>query len=208
MANWQEIKTKLEDKLRIIFNGIDLNSLSDYEKRKIVFEYLTKTISYDYDTLNKIIDSNSRKKLFIRDYYEEFKSVMDNNKGICNSISLYYKMLLELLNIKSYCVACDNNEKTGHMLNIVYDKDRDLYSFDDITSVIVGQAGNDVFFDYDVKTANKYGQGNKLVTDDSYFIVMPDNMYDSSLGIENRECKFIGLDLPSNLASIKSKMTF
>ena len=38
MANWQEIKTKLEDKLRIIFNGIDLNSLSDYEKRKIVFE--------------------------------------------------------------------------------------------------------------------------------------------------------------------------
>lgn len=137
IGNWIEINFKLQKKLEEIFNNYNIESLSDYEKRKIIFEYLCNDLTYDYDLLNDIKLFNERKKRIYRNPYLELSNVIDNKKGICNAISQYYKLLLEELGIISYCVICDDGTQINHQLNLVYDNIEETYSFDDITSVIV-----------------------------------------------------------------------
>ena len=41
---WNEIREKLIQELKIIFANENINTLTDYEKRKIIFDYLSQKI--------------------------------------------------------------------------------------------------------------------------------------------------------------------
>ena len=57
-ANWIEIKEKLKQEDKLIFKGINKNNLDDYEKRKIIFDYLCDNLTYDYDLIVDIFLSS------------------------------------------------------------------------------------------------------------------------------------------------------
>lgn len=163
MRDWKFLQENLVSTIRIIFNGYDINNLNSYEKRKIIFEYLTNTLNYDYYMLEKIRECKIYKTNLRRDPVEELFSAINNKIGICNAISQYYKLLLEIVDVKSYCVICDDGTEVNHQLNLVYDIDNNSYSFDDITSVIVGRGTKEEYFDYDLQYANSVNQGNKNI---------------------------------------------
>ena len=60
---WSEVEEKLNELNNKIFEGIDKTALSDYEKRKIIFEYLCNNLEYDFDALTDMI-LNSKKLKF------------------------------------------------------------------------------------------------------------------------------------------------
>lgn len=202
-GNWNNINSYLIEKVNIIFKDYNISELSDYEKRKIIFEYLCSNISYDYDLLEKIKNFNLYKKPVVRELYLELENVIYNNKGICNAISQYYKLLLEKVGVKALCVVCDDSTDVFHQLNVVYDKENDSYSFDDVTSVIVNRGTVEKFFDYDIEMASTYNQGNRKVYDDNYWVVMPDNNLNFLVGrkLTDEDDNF---NLPSNIVSVKS----
>ncbi|MBR2604040.1 MAG: hypothetical protein IKE10_03395 [Bacilli bacterium] len=200
--NWIDIKEKLHRKLEEIFNNQNINELSKYEKRKIVFDFLVNTLKYDFDLLEDIKKGNTK-----RDLVSELNSVIDNNIGICNAISQYYKLLLEELDIRAHAIICDDGTDVNHQLNIVYDEDNDIYSFDDITSVIVGRGSSNTFFDYDLEIANKQGQGNKEVLNDDKWVVLPEEYTDFL--VNRSKSKYEDLNgLPSNISSVKQKSEY
>lgn len=203
-GNWTEIQTKIKEKIKQILFGYDMDKLSLYEKRKIVFEYLCSTLSYDFKLLEKIKYNVSNFPKIPRNPYTELKSVFDNNIGVCNAISQYYKLLLEELDIISYCVVCDDGTNVNHQLVVVENIDDSSFSFDDITSVIVGRGTKDEFFDYDLEFANSHNQGNKCISDEEKWVILPEEYIDFLVGRE--KSKAISLDyLPTNIKSQKNK---
>ena len=156
-GNWNEIKEQLEVENKKIFNSYNVNQLSDYEKRRIIFEYLCNNLNYDYQELSNLMNS------IITDPLKGIKKVMDNYKGVCNNISQYYKLLLDINGIYSVCVICDNMMEREHQINLVYDKENDIYSFDDITSVLVNMGTINECFDYDLDMAKNLNQGKRPV---------------------------------------------
>jgi len=202
VGNWSNIKNYLHDTLNKIFKNYDIILLSNYEKRKIVFEYLCNNLSYDYDLLDKIRDFNINKTPICRELYLELESVIYYQKGICNAISQYYKLLLEELGIKALCVICDDNTLVNHQLNLVYDDINDSFSFDDITSVIVGRGSMEEFFDYDISFANSVNQGNKAIIDDDYWLILPNDYINFLIG-RNNVVEDDLLVFPKNIISLK-----
>lgn len=204
MENWKDVQDNLAKTINIIFNGYDISNLSYYEKRKMIFEYLTNTLNYDYDLLNQIKNFEINKSKIIRDPIKELNSVINNNVGICNAISQYYKLLLEVVGIKSYCVICDDGTEVNHQLNLVYDSDNDSYSFDDITSVIVGRGTTEDYYDYDLQFAHSVNQGNKNIMNDQSFVVLPEDYINY---LVNREISLSETlkRLPENILSVKNK---
>lgn len=204
MESWKDVQDNLTKTINIIFNGYDISNLSYYEKRKMIFEYLTNTLNYDYDLLNQIKNFEINKSKIIRDPIKELNSVINNNIGICNAISQYYKLLLEVVGIKSYCVICDDGTEVNHQLNLVYDSDNDSYSFDDITSVIVGRGTTEDYYDYDLQFAHSVNQGNKNIMNDQSFVVLPEDYINY---LVNREISLSETleRLPENILSVKNK---
>lgn len=201
---WSELEEKLNEMNNKIFEGVDKSKLSDYEKRKMIFEYLCNNLEYDFDALTDMI-LNSRKlsinfdKILNMQPMEQYNEVSDflkkenipvendvifhmirrikageykkgfsniqsmiklleKGKGLCNSDSIIYKLLLEMNDIYSAVYICDNSEIRLHALNIVYDKENNSYSFDDISTYTAARVNMDVtsemFFDYDLEYAN------------------------------------------------------
>jgi len=171
---WEEIKLKLQYKIQEIFCNYKTGDLSEKEKRKIVFEYLCKNISYDYELLDDIKSFHENQKVISRNPYFELANVINNSVGICNAISQYYKLLLEELGIVAYCVICDDGTSVKHQLNLVFDSTKKTYSFDDITSVIVGRGTMEEFFDYGLNFANSVNQGNKVIAGKYRWVVLPE----------------------------------
>ena len=203
LGNWQELENKLHSKIKEIFKDYDLDELSNYQKREIIFDYLCNTLSYDYELLEKIKTSKKREgSRLVREPFLELKDVIDTNIGICNSISQYYKLLLEQLDIKSHCVICDDGTSIKHEIVLVYDEDSDIYSFDDITSVIVKRGNKDTFFDYDVEVANRENQGIKEILDDNKFVVLDEDYIDMIVGRKIGKYQ-IKRELPSNVGRVK-----
>ncbi len=168
-SRWFE--QKLNEMNNLIFNGYEIDKLTNIEKREMIFDYLMKNIKYDYNLLNIIVNNEFNKNLIIpRDLSNEIMNVVINKKGVCNSISQVYKLLLEKVGIYAVCVVTDNSQRVLHQLNLVYNKDEDSYSFDDITSVIVGMGSKEKFFNYDLEDACKLGQGKKNVIDDKKWV--------------------------------------
>lgn len=198
-GNWTDIQNKLHKKIEVIFNNQNIMELSDYQKREIIFDYLCSTLSYDKNLLEEIKTGHAKRNL-----YEELMSVIDNNIGICNAISQYYKLLLEQVGIKSYAVICDDGTEVNHQLTVVYDSEKDIYSFDDITSVIVGRGPKEVFFDYDLEMANKQGQGNKEILDNNKWVMYPDSLLSLLIGREKSVYEDIS-KLPTNISIVREK---
>ena len=204
MENWEILKNNLENTKNIIFKDYNINNLSSYEKRKIIFEYLANTLNYDYSLLQQIKNNKINKDKIVRNPIKELYSIINNKIGICNAISQYYKLLLEIEGIKSYCVICDDGTEVNHQLNLVYDSDNDSYRFDDITSVIVGRGTKEDFFDYDLQFANLVNQGNKYIMNDQSFVVLPEDYINY---LVNRKISLTETleRLPENILSVKNK---
>lgn len=60
---WTEVEKKLNEIDNEIFEGVDKSTLSDYEKRKKIFEYLCNNLEYDFDMLTDMI-LNSVKNVY------------------------------------------------------------------------------------------------------------------------------------------------
>lgn len=202
----KQIELKIKDLTSQIFNGINEKKLSDYEKRQIIFSYLCDNVKYDYDLLDKIYQNQVYKTKIRRDLIGELKSAIFDNLGICNSISQMYKLILDNVGIKAYCVICDDGTPVNHQMSMVYDKNKDVYSFDDVTSVIVGRGSKEEFFDYDIDFAKLKGQGNKKVLNDDEFVVLPYDYVDFLIGRTSKILKNIE-KIPSNFASVKNSST-
>lgn len=210
-GNWEVIEAKLQSINEKIFQNYDVITLNDYEKRKIIYDYLCNTIEYDYHLLEQIRSHNEYQTPLVRNPYKEFDSVMTNQSGICNAIAQFYKMLLELNNIYSVCIICDDMTSVNHQLNLVYDTINDVYSFDDVTSVIVKRGTMDDFFDYDLSSAHKLRQGLRPVIDDQYWCILPTEYVYWLVGKESNEYLNYDLEsrnepvvsLPLNIKSVK-----
>lgn len=204
MVDWEYISDSVDDAIEEIFKFHPIHSLSDYERRKIIFEYLTKTLEYDFDQLEAIKQSQINKKPIRRDPTQELMSVINANYGICNGISQYYKLLLERIGIKSHCVVCDDGTEVNHQILLVYNQDTDTYSFDDVTGVIVGRGTKEEYFDYDVSQANRFGQGNKRIYEDREFVVLPEEYINFVVKRTISPTTTIEY-LPTNIKSLKQK---
>ena len=193
----------LKQKLEKIFENKTFKDLSNYERRKCVFEYLVNNNEYDFSLLDDIYSGKPRY------YADEILSVLDEgkeNKGVCNSFSYAYKILLDKLQIPCILVVCkvgmesisllDEKEITyrksqfqkdfrglyqiPHMLVMVQNEDG-TFSFDDITHAIFnkGTENEQTFFNYNYQTALQHKQTNfqGLDTDILRFII--DNSKDT-----------------------------
>ena len=204
MKTWEKIEETLQETVREIFINEEIDSLSDYEKRKTVFEYLVQNIQYDFAKLEYIKDCIKNNIQHNRNVQKELFETIDNKIGICNSISQYYKLLLEQVGIPAYCVICDDGTEVKHQMNVVYDKTNDSYSFDDVASVLYYHTAPEDYFDYDLDYAHSINQGNKFVRKDERFMILGDSYINHLL---NREIEpFAEIDvLPTNIISLKSK---
>lgn len=201
-----ELEKRLSQTIRIIFMDYNLSTLSQYEKREHIFEYLTSELSYDFNLLSKIRERelNKSEVKISRNPKQELLDAIYTKKGICNAISQYYKLLLEKVGIKSYCVICDDGTEVKHQLNLVYDENNDSYSFDDVTSVIVKRGSKEDFFDYDKEQAQKLNQGKKPVYEDQNYFILPESYVNYLIGRSKSFSPQIE-KLPTNITSLKTK---
>ncbi|MBE6153607.1 MAG: hypothetical protein E7166_05225 [Firmicutes bacterium] len=169
-----------------MYTEINITQLDNtLQKRKKIFDFFINNISYDYKKLYELRFKNIR-----CDRRLEIQDVLIRKKGICNSLSVIYKLLLEKANIYSMCVCIK-----GHMINLVQN-DNGTFSFDDVTKGIMKKDFNndnieikslkfldmirpigDVYdyFNYSYSTALKLGQGieffsNKYTKETIYWL--------------------------------------
>lgn len=203
-GNWNVIRVHLTNVLEEIFHNYDFQNLSSYEKRKIIFEFLCNNLSYDYELFNSIKDFHDGKSPVPRNPFLELSNVINKKTGICNAISQYYKLLLEAVGITAYCVICDDGTQVKHQLNLVYDDYQKNYSFDDITSVIVGRGAAEDYFDYNLEFANFFKQGTVEIMNDKKWVILPEGYINYLVG---RTETFVPTleNLPENIISIKQR---
>ncbi len=151
---------KLNNMYNEIFPDDDRN-LTNFEKRERIFNFLASKIKYDTELYEKIRTRKQNGERLKRDPYTEVMNVIDNNKGICNSIAQVYKLLLEMADIYSICIVCDYNTAVAHQINLV--KTEDGYSFDDVTSAIIDSDSKEKYFNYDLEEAQSLKQGTKEI---------------------------------------------
>lgn len=155
-----------------IFNGADMNTMSDLEKRKRIYDFLVKNNNYDFNLLNDILASNPRYPA------EEIYSILEGientgrGEGVCNAFSYVYKLLLEKCNIPSMLIIgklkerdvsglvqagikqenikrdSSGNYLIDHMFILVQNEDGS-FSFDDPTCAILNKDKGINFFNYD-----------------------------------------------------------
>ena len=204
MNEWEYISESVDDAIEEIFKFLPIHTMSDYEIRKTIFEYLTKTLEYDFDQLDAIKKAQIDRKTLSRNPTQELLSVINANYGICNGISQYYKLLLERIGIKSHCVVCSDGTEVNHQMLLVYNQDTDTYSFDDVTSVIVGRGTKEEYFDYDIEHANRFGQGNKRIYEDREFVILPEEYINFVVKRTQGPTKTLDF-IPHNMRSLKQK---
>ena len=180
--------------------------MSNYEKRQVIFKYICENGSYDFDKLQSIKNRGSR------DLFDDLYSALDERPSICNGFSQYYKLLLEKVGIYSLCVICDDGTDVNHQLNLVRNDDG-TYSFDDVTSVIVGRGSVIDFFDYDLECADVFNQGKRPVSDGCYWFLLPTSYVyflidknDSSYLKYGMESDSGDISFPANIKIYKTKI--
>lgn len=168
MEKWKELEPIIDTKIKEIFKDEDYNSLSLYERRKRIFDYLYDLLEFDIDELY----NNSR------DIDKQVRDVLleDKNKGICNSISYVYKIMLEKVNVYSIALFC-KDEEDDHTILLVHNDDN-FFSFDDLSIAILSKQRKGIKmnkedrFDYDLEDANEMEQGvNDLFDNFKYFLI-------------------------------------
>lgn len=165
--NISKIDQILDRRIQEIFLDKKLEELSEYEKRFLIFEHVCNNGKYNNSLLEAIKNGTARRNL-----YAELYAAINEEAAICNGLSGYYKLLLDKIGIYSVCICCNDGTDVPHQLNLVKNSDG-TYSFDDVTSVIVGRGKISDFFDYDIEDANRLGQGTEQIKDRSeYWIIM------------------------------------
>ena len=189
------MEEKLNNLLNIIFKAYNINTLTNYQKRKIVFTYLANNITYDLELLNQIKNKTAK-----RDHKKEILDVLDNNKGICNAIAQVYMLLLEKLGIESIFICCDDSTEVYHQLNLV--KEDNNFTFDDVTYAIFSEDKLERF-DYTVEKANEFGHGLKKVYDMDYWIIIPPSFAHAVLGEDVTDNIDDFIEFVNNINNIK-----
>lgn len=162
--NYKDVELKAINELKIIFANVNISCLTKKQIRYQIYKYLVENYKYDIELYTKIKSYNEKLKQnpklqhLKRNVTYEFNNLINNRIGICSSISQYYKLLLELVKIKSACIICDDGTSVRHQLNVIYDDDTNEYSLDDVTFGIVNK-NSEIYFNYDIETAHKYNQG-------------------------------------------------
>ena len=87
IGNWNEDKNYYLNLDRKIFLGFDKSKLSDYEKRRMIYDYLCSTLTYDHDLLAKVVENSKNIGKHLRNPYLEVMDVLTKQKGICNAIA-------------------------------------------------------------------------------------------------------------------------
>jgi len=192
-ASWDLVNVKLDEILALAFKDYNFEELTSMQKRNIIFNYLTNNLQYDYQILEGIKSNYENKDSKVaRDLSSEVMSVIYEKKGICNAISQVYKLLLEKIRIYCMCICCNDSTNVPHQLNLVYNKEENTFSFDDITSVIVGRGTKEDFFNYDIEGANRLGQGNKDVTSGQRWLALPTEMVYFLVGRKDNDFTKLG----------------
>lgn len=146
--------------IKNIFKDLDINKLSDYDKRKLIFNFLCDNWTYNWSEFLKMsYEKVTEKRYSINNAHNLYNCIV-NRICLCNSISSYYMLLLKAVGIDSSVVCTDNGYPIKHAINIVYSKDTDTYSFDDVSSSIIHPNNREYYFDYDLNDANNLMQGN------------------------------------------------
>lgn len=264
-GNWEIISKQIEEADKEIFKGIDKSTLSDYEKRKMIFDYLVNNLEYDEDRLldiilasngytlklkkgiiskevakREIFDHMMKNQMFDKNIYQrivykidndllkpinttqDLENVMKTKKCLCHSGSQFYKLLLEYNGIYAACVFCDNNMPVPHQLTLIYDKESNSYSFDDISTAAAAKNSEgfniEWCFDYDYEGAKKLNQGSKPIYQDemgkdiNWFINSSvlvnavagrDDDWYLNFGLEQND----NIYLPDNIRSLKDSVT-
>jgi len=183
LLNWSEIEPLIEQKLKTIFNNDDYHNLSIYERRKKIYDYLCDTLEFDEEELY-----NQNK-----DIKKEIMDVLNNNKGICNSISYVYKILLEKVNVYSLVLFC-KDEDDMHTILLV-DNGNGTLSFDDISIGIYSKKINGVGisieerFDYDVEDAKDMNQGIRKIDSNNNYLILPSESVNYFMGKKDESYK-------------------
>lgn len=140
------------------------NNNTTEEAQEILASFIIANKITDSDLVNSLSEKIKNKNYKQgRNLVQELMNVIDEHKGICNSISQYYKLLLDYNDIYSVCVICDNMLPRKHQINLVYDKSNNTYSFDDITTAITNPNLKEKCFDYDLESAKELNQGLRTV---------------------------------------------
>lgn len=183
MLNWSEIEPLIEQKLKTIFNNDDYHNLSIYERRKKIYDYLCDTLEFDEEELY-----NQNK-----DIKKEIMDVLNNNKGICNSISYVYKILLEKVNVYSLVLFC-KDEDDMHTILLV-DNGNGTLSFDDISIGIYSKKVSGVGisieerFDYDLEDAKDMNQGIRKIDSNNNYLILPSESVNYFMGKKDESYK-------------------
>ena len=88
---------------------------------------------------------------------------------------------------------------------MIYDEENDIYSFDDVTSVIVEKGTKEECFDYDLEFANSIKQGTKDIVDEQKFVVLPEDYINYLINRKVSLSETLNF-LPDNIASLKRKL--
>ena len=226
-----EFDEVLNKKILEIFKDIDYNKLSNFRKRKMIYDYLVNNLEYDYVLLSEIYDYKPRNyKAEIMSGLNEGKKNKDN-KGlaVCNGISYAYKLLLERVGIESILIASnievddvnslknidinhvkkgENGKfKLGHMFILVKNEDG-TFSFDDPTCDIMHKDEKMNWFNYELEQCAEKSQvdiqgfGSDLLY---YFVGREKPKTDILLEKEFQGIEEGFLGLPKNIKSYKEQ---
>lgn len=187
MEKWKELEPIIDTKIKEIFKDEDYNSLSLYERRKKIFDYLYDLLEFDIDELY----NNSR------DIDKQVRDVLleDKNKGICNSISYVYKIMLEKVNVYSIALFC-KDEEDDHTILLVHNDDN-FFSFDDLSIAILSKQRKGIKmnkedrFDYDLEDAKEMEQGINDSFKDFKYLLIPSEDVNFFVGKEDENFKSI-----------------
>lgn len=177
----EQIDNMLNETFEQIFLDYDMTTMSKYEKRKRIYEYLVNKKVYNEEYFSKILENyNERdpKKRFSRNPMEEFLEPLISNNGICNGFSQIYKLLLEKVGVYSLCINCMiklGNQFVGHQLNLVYDDEAKDFSFDDVTFGIIKKETEE-YFDYDNPNNKEEMQGCAPLYDNVKWMIIEDSL--------------------------------
>ncbi len=134
----EEAKT-YDAKMYSILSGIINDNMTEYEKAKVVHDYLIK--NYKYDT--RLI-SDPENPSYYRSY--SFAGLLDNGIGVCQAYAELFYHLLCRAGVDCYIVYGESNG-VGHAWNIVY-LDGEYYHVDATYDDPVPDVAGRLYYDY------------------------------------------------------------
>jgi hypothetical protein len=194
--NWNIIGGYLRNTRTKIFDEYDKKTLSTLEKRFIIFNYLVNNYVYDYELYNDKIET----KIGIHPW-ESMSRLINENKGVCSSLTPIYKFLLEAEGIPSIGCYCNTSDFAyKHMILLV--KDESGWSFDDVSRAITDDDSIERLFGYDLFQAAQLAiPQREIIGCDSCYL---DDIYFKPIGVYPNEKKSndLWLILPENIKSL------